>query len=335
MRRRTLSAPEEKGLRLGAWLPGALGLAAPEVEGLIRAGAVYVQGRRVTDPGRALTPGAKVSVVLEERGVSPLVPEAQVATLRVLFEDEDVLAVDKPAGVPAQATASRVGGSLLELATAHLQSARPEPVEVPGLPSARPEPVEGPSPTPVSPEPGPSAGLVHRLDRDTSGVTVFGKNARATAALAEQFREGVPRKRYLAVTGPGLPPHGHLDLPLSPDPAHKGRYRASRAANGKEAVTDFERLFGDEVFSLVLALPKTGRTHQIRAHLAAAGFPLAGDGLYRGPLRLDGEAIPRCLLHAQVLELNHPRTGAPLRLQALLPEDLRHWFDRAKVVPPA
>lgn len=301
MRRRTVIVPGQKGLRLGAWLPPAIALSASESEALIRAGAVYLQGRRVTDPSRVLEPGAKVSVVLEERGVSPLGAVDTAPALPILFEDDEVLAVDKPAGVPAQPTASRVGGSLVDLASAHL---------------------------------GHPAGLVHRLDRETSGVTVFGKNTAATAALAEQFRLGAARKRYLAVTGPGLPERGHLDLPLSPDPAHKGRFRASRAANGKEAVTDFERWFGDDAFSIAVALPRTGRTHQIRAHLAGIGFPLAGDALYRGPMRLAGESVARCLLHAQVLELAHPRTGAPLRIEAPPPEDLRRWFDRAGVAVP-
>lgn len=300
VRRRSLSVPEQEGLRLGSWLPGALGVSADEAAALIRAGAVYVQGRRATEPARPLPPGAKVSVVLEERGVSPLIA-ASAPALRVLFEDEDVLAVDKPAGVVAQPTASRVGGSLLDLVSAHL---------------------------------GRTAGLVHRLDRETSGVTVFGKNAAATAALAEQFRAGRARKRYLAVTGPGLPPRGRLDLPLSADPSHKGRFRASRTANGKEALTDFERLFGDDVFSIVLALPKTGRTHQIRAHLAGAGFPIAGDALYRGALTLGGEAVPRCLLHARTLVLTHPRSLAPLCFDAPVPDDLRRWFDRARMEPP-
>lgn len=301
MRRRALSVPEKRGLRLGAWLPDALAVPPAESDALIRAGAVYVQGRRVTDPARVLEPGAKVSVVLEERGASPVVAVAS-PKLRVLFEDEEVLAVDKPAGVPAQPTASRVDGNLLELASAHL---------------------------------GRPAGLVHRLDRETSGVTVFGKSAAATAALAEQFRAGLAKKRYLAATGPGLGASGHLDLPLSPDPAHKGRFRASATANGKAAVTDFERLFGDPVFSLLLALPQTGRTHQIRAHLAGLGFPLAGDALYRGPMTLGREAIPRCLLHAQTLALAHPRTGALLRLEAPVPEDLGRWFERAQIDPPS
>jgi 23S rRNA pseudouridine1911/1915/1917 synthase len=176
---------------------------------------------------------------------------------------------------------------------------------------------------------------VHRLDRETSGVTVFGKTAQATTALAAEFREGRARKRYLAATGPGLPPSGTVDLPLSKDPSRPGRWRASRTANGVPALTVFRTLYTGPEYCLVELLPRTGRTHQLRAHLTALGAPILGDSRYGGAVRAGGISAPRCLLHAQALELSHPRTGLPLRVESPVPEDLRRFFEHAGIPAPA
>jgi len=265
-------------------------------------GAVYVAGKRSRDAKARLTAGQVVTVVLEEGGQSPLAEAPPAPELRVLYEDADVIAVDKPAGVPAQPTEGRVGGSLVDLVGAKL---------------------------------GRAAGLVHRLDRETSGVTVFGKTADATSALAAEFREGRARKRYVAATGPGLPPSGTVDLPLSKDPSRPGRWRATRAANGVPALTDFHTLFAGPAFCVVELLPHTGRTHQLRAHLTALGAPILGDSRYGGLPRAGGVDAARCLLHAQALELGHPRTGKVLRLEAPVPEDLMRFFAAKGIEAPA
>jgi 23S rRNA pseudouridine1911/1915/1917 synthase len=278
-----------------------LAMPAEEARKLVEVGAVYVGGKRVRDAGLRLGEGQVVSVVLEEAGQSPLAAAPSAPALRVLFEDADVLAVDKPAGVNAQPTEGRVGGSLVDLASAHL---------------------------------GREAGLVHRLDKETSGVTVFGKTPQATSALAAEFREGHARKRYLAATGPGLPPSGTVDLPLSRDPSRPGRWRATRAANGVPAETDFRTLYASGDFCLVELLPRTGRTHQLRAHLTALGAPILGDARYGGEPKAGGLIAPRCLLHAQALELHHPGTGKPLHVESPVPEDLLRFFTAAGVTAP-
>nr|WP_225936886.1 RluA family pseudouridine synthase [Myxococcus sp. RHSTA-1-4] len=278
-----------------------LGLPAAEARRLVDVGAVYVGGRRSRDARARLTAGQVVMVVLEEGGESPLAEAPPPPALRVLYEDAEVIAVDKPAGLTAQPTEGRVGGSLVDLVGAHL---------------------------------GREAGLVHRLDRETSGVTVFGKTARATSALAEEFREGRARKRYVAATGPGLPPSGTVDLPLSKDPSRPGRWRATRAANGVPALTDFRTLYAGPEFCVVELLPQTGRTHQLRAHLTALGAPILGDARYGGAAKAGGVEAPRCLLHAQALELGHPRTGKVLRVEAPVPEDLMRFFTAAGIPPP-
>jgi 23S rRNA pseudouridine1911/1915/1917 synthase len=278
-----------------------LGMPEAEARRLVEVGAVYVGGRRSRDAKARLTAGQVVMVVLEESGASPLVEAPPAPALRVLYEDAEVIAVDKPAGVTAQPTEGRVGGSLVDLVGAHL---------------------------------GHEAGLVHRLDRETSGVTVFGKTAQATSALAAEFREGRARKRYVAATGPGLPPSGTVDLPLSKDPSRPGRWRATRAANGVPALTDFRTLHSGPEFCVVELLPQTGRTHQLRAHLTALGAPILGDARYGGAPRAGGVEAARCLLHAQGLELGHPRTGRVLRVEAPVPEDLLRFFTAAGVAVP-
>lgn len=302
MKRRTFQAEGELvGRSVVEAMVAQLGISAEEARGLVEAGAVYVSGRRCRDAGTCLTVRQVVAVVLEEGGRSPLAAPAPPPALSIVFEDEDLIAVDKPAGITAQPTEGRVGESLVDLVSARL---------------------------------GRPAGLVHRLDRETSGVTVFGKTGPATTALAAEFRDGHARKRYLAATGPGLPESGAVDLPLSKDPSRPGRWRASRAANGVPALTDFRTLHSGETFCLVELLPQTGRTHQLRAHLTALGAPILGDSRYGGAAQASGIFAPRCLLHAQALELAHPRTGEPLRIEAPVPEDLRRFFTAAGVSVP-
>lgn len=246
---------------------------------LLGRGAVYVDGRRVAKD-QVLAPGARVMVVLEESGRPVAAPTPAAPPLAVLYEDADVLAVQKPPFVVAQPTPGRVGDSMLDLASHYLR--RP-------------------------------AGLVHRLDRETSGVMVFGKRPEATTRLAAAFREGRAKKVYLAVTQGGLPERGTIDLPLSRDPSRPGRWRASRAANGLPAFTTFERKL-DAAVSVVELFPRTGRTHQLRAHLAGIGHPIVGDRLYGGP------PGPRCLLHAWRLDLEG------LLLEAPVPADFEPFF---------
>jgi 23S rRNA pseudouridine1911/1915/1917 synthase len=302
VKRRTFQAAGALSrLPLAEALAQELGLSAAEARARVEAGGVYLAGKRCRDPRASLARAPVVMVVLEEGGQSALAAAPPPPALRVLLEDEALIAVDKAPGVTAQPTEGRVGESLVDRVSAHL---------------------------------GYAAGLVHRLDRETSGVTVFGKTPAATSALAAQFREGHAKKRYLAACGPGLAPRGTVDLPLSKDPARPGRYRATRAANGVPALTHYETLHAGSDFCLVLLLPQTGRTHQLRAHLTALGTPILGDARYGGAREAGGVAAPRCLLHAQVLELAHPVSGAPLRLVAPVPDDLARFFLAAHAALP-
>lgn len=297
MKRRLLDvAPSEAG-PLVSLLRARLSLSLEDARALVLRGAVYLLGKRTQGLDARVKAGDKVLVVLEESGVSVLQPEAPPGPLRVVFQDAHLLAVDKPAGLPAQPTP---GGatSLSALATRHL---------------------------------GHPAGLVHRLDKGTTGLTLFAVTAEDTSALAAAFRSGQVRKQYLAATGPGLKESGTVVLPLSRDPSRPGRWRASARAHGVEAVTDFRRLGGQKGYALAVLWPKTGRTHQLRAHLASQGAPLLGDALYGGAR---DARVERPLLHAHVLEFPHPGTGVRLTLVAPLPEDLLQLFSESGVRPP-
>ncbi len=294
-RRRFVVLPTEAG-PLAPLLSRRLGLGLAEAEALLLRGAVYLDGRRVDGAVRLARAGESVLVVLEESGRSVLAEETPGPSLRVLYQDAALLVVDKPAGLPAQATP---GGATSLAAQASAYLGRP-------------------------------AGLVHRLDKGTTGLTLFGATDAATRALARAFRTGQVRKQYLAATGPGLPASGRVTLPLSRDPSHPGRWRASARAHGLSAVSDFRRLGQGEGYALAVLWPQTGRTHQLRAHLAAVGAPLLGDKLYGG----DVAAAGRPLLHAHALRLPHPQKGVALTLVAPLPEDLARRFAEAQLAVP-
>jgi 23S rRNA pseudouridine1911/1915/1917 synthase len=162
--------------------------------------------------------------------------------------------------------------------------------------------------------------LVHRLDRETSGVTVLARTPRAAAALSEAFRTGAPEKTYLALCARApAPPEGRIDAPLAKDPARAGLRRVD--PRGDAAATRYRTLCAGPRAALVEARPETGRTHQIRVHLAHVGAPLLGDARYGGPRRVGELSIPRVMLHARRLELAHPVTRAPLAFEAPVPGD--------------
>jgi 23S rRNA pseudouridine1911/1915/1917 synthase len=295
MKRRTFQVQaQDVGTTLESVVARACAVSPDTARALVQRGAVYVDGRRCQNAGLLLKMAQRLGVVLEEAGRNVL-EKRTLPPLDVLFEDEMLIAVNKAAGVHAQPTAGVVGDSLLDQVSAHL---------------------------------GISAGLVHRLDRETTGVTVFGKTPAATSALAAAFRDGTARKKYLAITGPGLPPEGVIDLPLAKDPRRPGRYVA-RPGVGVPAHTQYTRVAATHELSVVSLTPLTGRTHQLRAHLTALGFPILGDLRYGGAPSAAGGPAQRCLLHAQTLELPHPRTGRRCDFTAPPPEDFQPFLRAA------
>ncbi len=236
-------------------------------------------------------------------------------TFGVLHEDEDVLAVDKPAGLAAHPGTGIEGATLVEMARAHL-----------GVPDDLPATEFRPSPA-------------HRLDRDTSGVVVVAKHRKAMVRLTEIFTsgEGV-RKAYLALVKGKMPREaGTIDLPLA-EHEQTARSKAARGVKFQEAVTRWKVLSSMKEASLLSVTIETGRTHQIRRHLEAVGHPVAGDRRY-GDFAWNRMAkqrwgLSRMFLHAWKLELPHPGGGGrPLRLEAVLPAELREVLSRANLSP--
>ncbi|AKU91780.1 Ribosomal large subunit pseudouridine synthase A [Vulgatibacter incomptus] len=199
--------------------------------------------------------------------------------------------MNKPAGVPSQAAASGDVGTLPWLVARHL---RLKPSEVP---------------------------TIHRLDRDTSGVVIFGKTRGAVRALSAAFREGTAHKEYVAVVSGRLEGSGRIDGALAPSPTRRGSFEVREG--GLPAATRWEAIGHlDDVATAIRLFPETGRTHQLRVHLSHLGHPIVGDARYGGPARAGPIQPPRMLLHARALALPHPKTGALLRIEAPAPADL-------------
>jgi 23S rRNA pseudouridine1911/1915/1917 synthase len=288
----------DEGERLDRFIAARGGISRGLARRALDAGGVFLDGRRCKVAGRIVRAGQAVVVNLEEGGRAADAPAA-LERSRLLYADRDVAAVDKPPFVASQPTLTHDRGTLPDLVAALL---------------------------------GAPVTLVHRLDRETSGVTIFARTPDAAAALAEAFRVGTPEKTYVALCGRAPePPDGRIDAPLGKDPARPGMRRVD--PRGDAAATRYRTLRSSARAALVEARPETGRTHQIRVHLAHVGAPLLGDARYGGARRVGEIAIPRVMLHARKLEIDHPATGARLVLEAPVPEDFAA-VERALLVEP-
>jgi 23S rRNA pseudouridine1911/1915/1917 synthase len=225
--------------------------------------------------------------------------------IAILAEDDDVLMVVKPAGMVAHPAYRHPDGTLADAIFAYASRR--------GM--GRP-------------------WLLHRLDRETSGVVLFAKSERARRALVRQLEQRRIGKRYLAVVVGSLPERGEINAPLGRDPADRRRVIVSPA--GQSATTRYQMLAARDGFALALVEPLTGRTHQIRAHLASLGAPLAGDVTYGGVSgATQAAAIGRTLLHAWELAYRHPATGDASLARAPLPSDLRAALNELGLPEPA
>ncbi len=289
MRRLSLAVgPGDEGERIDRFIAARGGISRGEARRALDAGGVFLDGRRCKVAGRAVHAGQKIVVNLAEGGRAAE-PAGPLDRARLIYADDHLAAVDKPAGVPSQPTLTHDRGTLPDLVAALL---------------------------------GSPAILVHRLDRETSGVMVLARTRAAAAALAEAFRTGAPAKTYLALCARApAPADGRIDAPLGKDPGRAGLRRVD--PGGDPAATRYRTLRRSPLAALVEASPETGRTHQIRVHLAHLGAALLGDPRYGGPRRVGEVAIPRVMLHARRLELLHPATGAPIAFEAPVPEDFR------------
>lgn len=266
---------------------------------LIEAGRVRVDGRcrKAADIVRG---GWRVEIDLPPP--EPLDVEPEPVRLAVLYEDADVLAIDKPPGMVVHPAPGARRGTLVNALVHRL--GRLAGVGAPDRP-----------------------GIVHRLDRETSGVLLVARNVAALEGLARQFRARTIEKTYLAVVRGALEPvAGRIDRAIGRHARDRKRMSV-RSPRARSAVTSWrvvERLGGA---SLVRLAPETGRTHQLRVHLAALGHPIVGDAVYGsrrgGRVGLPGVAFPRQALHAETIRFDHPTTGARTLVRAPIPADLR------------
>ncbi len=349
---RLVVTPVQAGQRLDRVLAasGVLGSRA-RVQALLRAGRVQVNGV-ARKASYVLRPGDAVEAAPERpTQASTMVPEAEARPLDILYEDEDVLVVNKPPGVvvhPApghrsgtlvNALLHHVGGGAAAACRAGLDSATADgsrPGQWADAPAFRPgqwADAHTFRPGQWADAPAFRPGIVHRLDKDTSGVLVVAKSPAAHEHLARQFRERTVAKEYLAVVRGRMPgSEGVIDRPIGRHPRERQRMSV-RTRRGRAALTRYAVRDNYGVASVVRLFPTTGRTHQLRVHLAAVGHPIVGDQVY-GRWRLRGRAVPgsaadalahvtRQALHAARLEFTHPRSGTRMRLRAPLPRDLQ------------
>ena len=258
----------------------------------IEAGAVTVDAARASRPAARVREGAAVEVRVPATATRRIRPAGESARLDVLYEDDALMIVNKPAGVVVHPSYKRPSGTLLNAVLWHVRD-RPE---------ARP-------------------GILTRLDRDTSGLVIVALSASAHASMQRDAAAGRVRKEYLAVVvGVPHPPTGTIDLRLARDP--DDRRRVIAAPGGAPSETRYEVIatYGSAATSLVRCELVTGRTHQIRVHLSTKGWPIVGDRVYGAP----HEAIARQALHAWRVSLLHPVTRDAIAIEAPMSADMQN-----------
>ena len=277
------------GQRLDKLLALACGeFSRNHLQGLVEAGDVSVDGQVCTHSARKLRAGQQIGVTLVPTAES-LAFRPQAMALDIVYEDEQVLVIDKPAGLVVHPAAGHWSGTLLNGLLAHHAGAAALP----------------------------RAGIVHRLDKDTSGLMVVGKTLPAVTALVRDIAAREVQRQYLAIAwGAVTPAQQRVDAPVGRDPA--SRIRMAVVAGGRPAQTDVECLAVHQGFSALRCKLHTGRTHQIRVHLAWRGHPLVADALYGGKPAL---GLQRQALHAERLAFAHPLTQETLVFQRDPPAD--------------
>ncbi len=284
-------------------------LSRTRVQELIEGGLVLLNGKTAKDSHKVHA-GDTIEVVPQPRPA--LRAEAEAIPLDILYEDEDVIAVNKPAGMTVHAGAGNSHGTLVNALLGRGQCLSQSDDLL------RP-------------------GIVHRLDKETSGILLVAKNDFAHARLAEAFRERSIQKIYIAlVQGVLKEERGRIELAIARDPNRRTRMTAKRAAllhNAREARTDWQVLGRIGSTTLLEVQLHTGRTHQIRVHFSALRHPVVGDTLYgaAGQLHIGRTSLPslgRNFLHAAKIAFTQPRTGQPIRLTAPFPPELRAYLQK-------
>jgi len=326
--RKVLTAPDEAEGRLDAWLTSVLEgeFSRSRIKALIEQGAVMLNGKPVTEPKKKIAAGDTVEIELPEPEDPE--PKGEDIPLDVLYEDDDLIVIAKPAGLVVHPGAGNWTGTLVNALIHHCGAS------LSGIGGVK------------------RPGIVHRLDKDTSGAMVVAKNDVAHRHLADQFadhgRSGPLERAYQAVVW-GRPNglRGTIDAPLGRSGADRTKRAVKREDNddAREAITHYEVIerFHEKPDATALAALiecrlETGRTHQIRVHMAHIGNPLIGDPDYSAgfktkanrlpePARSIVSRFPRQALHAYLLVFEHPRTGEVMEFEAPMPEDMQELIE--------
>ena len=302
-RRAAIVPPEHEGERLDR----ALAAIFPDhsrssLSRLIEQGHVRLDTNEATKTSLRVSAGQKVEVDFPPP--APATALSEDLPLKILYEDSDLAVIDKPAGVVVHPAAGHASGTLVNALLFHVKDLSGVGGEI------RP-------------------GIVHRLDKETSGVLVIAKNDHAHRTLAEQWNTEGIRKEYLAlVYGTPDPPRGSVNAPIGRDP--RDRKRMAVVSGGRHAITDYEVVERLRYVSLIRCRIRTGRTHQIRVHMKHIGHPIVGDPVYSGPqwrgipdkqLQKALAAMKRQALHAVRITLTHPSSGEAMTFESPMPED--------------
>lgn len=265
------------------------------VQRQIKNSKVFVNSRP-RKPSYKVKIGESITFDLPEKPkVASVEPEA--IPLKIVFEDRDIIVVNKDPGIIVHPLPRKQTGTLVNALLYHCKDLQ----GIGGV--TRP-------------------GIVHRLDKDTSGIIIVAKNDLAHVSLSSQFKSRLTTKEYIALVRGKTPPFGKIDYSIARHPVN--RLKMSVNENGKESLTYFQTLSNfSSIASLIIVRPRTGRTHQIRVHMKEKGFPLLGDAVYGKAREDEIFGIKRQMLHAMKLTVSHPRSGIRMTFIARLPEDMK------------
>ena len=297
----------QAGQRLDQFLASQIDtLSRSQIQRLVQQGHVSLSHGRAK-PGLVTTSGLEIQVDIPAPEAAA--PEAEALPLTILYDDEDLVVIDKPAGVVVHPGAGHPRGTLVNALLHHVRGLS----GVGGV--SRP-------------------GIVHRLDRGTSGVMVIAKHDGAHRSLASQFHDRTVGKEYVALVWGRVPAGLAIDKPIGRHPRHRQKM-TTRARSGRSAVTRVLQVHPFDGATLVRVAIGTGRTHQIRVHLSEAGHPIVGDTLYGGRRIVAGlvpvlRTLDRPFLHAARLSFDHPSDGRRLTFEAPLPEELQRILGALK-----
>jgi 23S rRNA pseudouridine1911/1915/1917 synthase len=298
------STLEHRGQRLDVFIHTQFPqFSRARIQDWIKSGRVLVEGapQKASYALRGLE-----KIAIEPLELPPLNATPEDAPIDVLYEDDDLIAINKPAGLVVHAGAGHLSGTLVNRLVHHFESLSKTGGEL------RP-------------------GIVHRLDRHTSGVLLVARTDAAHQSLAQQFSSRSVEKTYLAlVHGVLQQDRGRIEAKIARDPVHRTKMTA-RLGRGRTALTDYEIIERLPHFSYLRVKIGTGRTHQIRVHLANLGHPVVGDPLYGAPKQAeDMPALNRYFLHAHRIAFDSPSTGRRITIESALPEELTEYLRQAK-----